>query len=107
MRYLSLQEFCAERNILTPEVKPQVKLSALNSVPYITICDTSNDNAATNLFFSKGFQEENSLVAGQPVTKELLADIRVVIYADLTTGEERIKLGRKSVSTWLKLSDLW
>lgn len=84
MIFETIKEFCIAKSFV--QLGKSIRTNN-NGYPFITFID--KDNKAENIYFSKAAGE--SVGAGQPVTKDLLATLQVATTQN-ADGETRIKL---------------
>ncbi len=81
---MSIKQYAQENSIT--QIAPVVRTNT-NGYPYLTMI--SNDNVATNVYFSRNAAV--GVTAGTPVSKEMLSVYQIGITHN-EAGEERIKL---------------
>lgn len=89
-------------------VKPEIQFNK-NLYPFISFCKPGADGkqVCTNLYLSKeAAREAEGVKVDETNIKEFLEKHTVTIYVT-EDGEERQKLSRKGVSSWVSFEDLW
>lgn len=95
MKVISIKEFCQANNIVS-----LAKCVRENINGYAFITFIAADNKAENVYFSKNSQA----VAGEVITKDLLAQYQV---AEVTNAEGEIRMKLISNSERIDIADLF